>query len=491
MSLRLSLNTHLLLAVLGALALGQTTQAEPITWRHNLDAAKVEASRTGKLVLVHFYTNSCGPCKKLERDVFSQPQIAAAMQQHYIPVKLNADESPALANMFQIRRVPTEVVLTPQGSVVQTLSCPLQPAPYGTQLVNVATHYNKQVVQPPSVQKRVNSAYANLKIGQPPSHQSPGSQPTRAASPVPAPTNVPNVTSNPYFTAAAPVKKSTEETVAATKPPDTLPAPPKATANPTQNRYAMAPIAQPPSAQAPTAQAPIARTRVAQPPAAQAAGAQPPAVASPAIVQAPQAKPPAVKQPETKQQAAEQIASSASPVVTAPSSDEGKVANSTAQQAVTTPAAAAQQPAVVVAPVAKADVWPPVLPEGTPELGFEGYCPVSLQQSQKWVRGNKTYGAIHRGRTYLFAGEGERQKFLASPDAYSPVFSGNDPVKMLDENEQVAGSRKYGFEYRNAFYLFSSNETMERFASQPDKYSAGVRQAMNRMDATAGGTIRR
>ena len=116
---------------------------------------------------------------------------------------------------------------------------------------------------------------------------------------------------------------------------------------------------------------------------------------------------------------------------------------------------------------------------------------MSLRQAKKWVRGKQAFGAIHRGCTYLFASEAQRQQFLANPDAYSPVFSGNDPVKMLDENQEVAGHREYGFEYRNAFYLFSSKETMERFAKQPDLYSMGVRQAMNRMDATADGTIRR
>ncbi len=144
-----------------------------------------------------------------------------------------------------------------------------------------------------------------------------------------------------------------------------------------------------------------------------------------------------------------------------------------------------------MAPPVAAEVWPPKLPAGTPELAFDGYCPVSLQEAQKWVRGKKTFGAIHRGRTYLFAGEGQRKKFLVTPDAFSPVFSGYDPVQILDENKQVTGIRKFGYEYRGAFYLFSSKETMARFASQPDRYSAGVRQAMNRMDAAAGGTIRR
>ena len=114
-----------------------------------------------------------------------------------------------------------------------------------------------------------------------------------------------------------------------------------------------------------------------------------------------------------------------------------------------------------------------------------------LKSSRKWVSGNPVYGAIHRGRTYLFTGESQRQQFLASPDAYSPVFSGLDAVLMLDKNQAVEGSRKYGYEYRGAFYLFHSPETMAKFSNDPDRYSAQVRQAMNRLDGKLGGTIRR
>ena len=65
------------------------------------------------------------------------------------------------------------------------------------------------------------------------------------------------------------------------------------------------------------------------------------------------------------------------------------------------------------------------------------------------------------------------------------------PSRCSTKNEQVAGSRQFGFAYRGAFYLFSSKESMARFARQPERYSIGVRQAMNRMDAAGGGTIRR
>ncbi len=436
MSMRRKTSVYLLLAVLSTAWLAQSTRADPVNWRNNLEAAQVEAARTGKLVLLHFYTASCGPCKKLERDVFSQPQIAAAMERDFIPVKLNADQSPALANAYRISRVPSEVVLTSQGNIVQKLSCPLEPADYGAQLANVAQQYRQRyVTRTASVQTPIHSAYAGLKIGQPNNTQTATAIPTTSKAPL-----VPAVMKNPYVTAAPPAAPVVQQPVAPEIPANAMP-------NSYRDRYAAV------TAPAPAAkQPPITPTQTA-PPITPSVAAVTPAIAAPPIAKTNIATPPA--------------ATLATPPAT--------------QQAAT---------AAPVAPPIAVEAWPPQLPAGTPPLAFDGYCPVSLQAAQKWVRGNKTFGAIHRGRTYLFAGDSQRQKFLAAPDAYSPVFSGNDPVKMLDENKQIAGNRKFGFAYRNAFYLFSSKETMARFASQPDRYSAGVRQAMNRMD-TAGETVRR
>ena len=423
MSTRRQTSVKLLLAVFSSVLFAQCSQADPINWRNNLDAAKIEAAQSGKLLLLHFYTASCGPCKKLERDVFSQPQIAVAMENDYIPVKLNADKSSAIASAYQISRVPTEVILSPQGNVVQKLSCPLEPNAYGAQLVNVAQHYRGNAAnRTVSAQIPINSAYAGLKITPPARPEAVAAARPASAAPV-----QPVVTQNPYAVAAQPVVPQVAAAPVVQQRPIGPALPANAMPNSYRNRYA--------------------------------------AVAAPAA-----APVVAVQQPP----------------ITPTANTPPIVAATTA--ATITPAA--QQ--VAAAPVASnAAAWPPELPVGTPKLAFDGYCPVSLQQAQKWVRGDKTFGAIHRDRTYLFAGETQRQKFLASPDAYSPVFSGNDPVKMLDENQQVAGTRKFGCAYRGAFYLFSSKESMARFAKQPDRYSAGVRQAMKRMEDPNSKTMRR
>jgi hypothetical protein len=126
-------------AVAAALCLPAVVHAEPmgIAWRNNLDAAKVEAAQSGRLLLLHFWTKTCGPCRVLERNVLSQPQVGVAVERDYVPVKVEADAQPGLSSMYRIDVVPIDVVITPDGSVVTRLQAPETPDAYVEQLQNV------------------------------------------------------------------------------------------------------------------------------------------------------------------------------------------------------------------------------------------------------------------------------------------------------------------------------------------------------------------
>jgi YHS domain-containing protein len=117
------------------------------------------------------------------------------------------------------------------------------------------------------------------------------------------------------------------------------------------------------------------------------------------------------------------------------------------------------------------NVLPPP-PAGSPPWGLEGYCPVSLCEKQKWIRGDRRWGAIHRGRTYLFAGPGEQQRFLADPDRYAPVASGNDVVLAAEQGQIVPGMREHGVFYKHRIYLFSSEASLQKFSANSDAYDA-------------------
>ncbi len=113
-----------------------------------------------------------------------------------------------------------------------------------------------------------------------------------------------------------------------------------------------------------------------------------------------------------------------------------------------------------------------------PRTALDGYCAVTLVDQRRWVKGDVRFGAVHRGRVYKFASQEAQQRFLANPDAFSPVIQGNDPVLALDSHQVVPGNREHGLFYEHRIYLFSSEESLKRFQATPNRYAAEVIQAM-------------
>src|SRR5574340_789155 len=70
------------------------------------------------LVLIHFWADWCLKCRQMDRDVFGQPDVAMAIQTDYVPVKINADYFPATRQQFGVTALPAEVIITPQGQLI-------------------------------------------------------------------------------------------------------------------------------------------------------------------------------------------------------------------------------------------------------------------------------------------------------------------------------------------------------------------------------------
>ncbi len=112
-------------AVFSALALWLTLSAGPrdsaaadgIRWL-SLDSAKAAARQSKKPVFISFYTTWCGFCKKLERDTFKDPAVVKALNEYFLPVKLDGDEEEALAQAYGVRGYPTLVFTDATGKTL-------------------------------------------------------------------------------------------------------------------------------------------------------------------------------------------------------------------------------------------------------------------------------------------------------------------------------------------------------------------------------------
>lgn len=120
-----------------------------------------------------------------------------------------------------------------------------------------------------------------------------------------------------------------------------------------------------------------------------------------------------------------------------------------------------------------------------PPLALDGFCPVSLSEKGKWVPGDRRWGIIHQGRTYLFAGSDEKDRFWNSPDRYAPALAGHDVVLMVEQGQLVPGQRRHGAWYGDRVYLFSSEASYDKFRQGPDRYINALLQS-NRAAPAAG-----
>jgi thioredoxin-related protein len=95
-------------------------------WRE-WDAGLEEAEQSGRPVLVDVYTQWCGWCKRMDRDVYARPDVRDYLGKKFVTVKLDAESSdPArfegraytsrtLAAYFRITGYPTTLFLRSSG----------------------------------------------------------------------------------------------------------------------------------------------------------------------------------------------------------------------------------------------------------------------------------------------------------------------------------------------------------------------------------------
>jgi thioredoxin-related protein/YHS domain-containing protein len=526
---------------------GAAVQAqELIPWAPSLEQAQKAATEQRKLLLLHFYNDNCAPCERLEKNVFSQAKVAAAIDKNYIPVKVHAGQKPQVAAHYRVERWPTDVICTPAGlEIYRTVS--LQSADQFVALCdNVALQAGvgasrqwttamqaagQQVFDQTAAQAQATAnqvagtaqsaasqfadqsatagqqylAQANATVqgyAQQTDQQvnqtaqqfnqqvnQTAQQATQTADQARATTRdwtrrLNDTTGQLTATgqqfgqaaqnAARDLRTTWDPASLQTQSPYGGPAvgttpPPAAAGTSIYQPYGQAAAA--PSLPTnnpwtnPAAGAPPAQTATTVQPylAAQQPGPQQPPAADPAAVAA------AIATLQGKAPAMQPAASgaSAAPTITQAPTSQPATSQPPTSQTVPGPSAPSQTGDRQFVAASQA-----------PPIAMEGYCPVTLLEDRKWHKSDPKFGAIHRGRTYLFRTAAEQTKFLTDPDRYSPVLSGLDPVVFAQRGEQVEGKRSYGLTYNRQIYLFADEASLKAFEQSPQAYATAAHTAM-------------
>lgn len=103
---------------------------ENLKW-HDFNEGIELAQKQKKYILVDFYTDWCGWCKKMDKDTYTNPAVVQILKKNFILIKVNAEDAaksakykqynvtyPELSQGFGVTGFPATVFLNAQADYV-------------------------------------------------------------------------------------------------------------------------------------------------------------------------------------------------------------------------------------------------------------------------------------------------------------------------------------------------------------------------------------
>lgn len=110
-------------------------------------------------------------------------------------------------------------------------------------------------------------------------------------------------------------------------------------------------------------------------------------------------------------------------------------------------------------------------PPKTIETGLDGFCPVTLKRSRKWVKGRAGLTSNFKGIQYRFVSQEVLDEFTANPASFAPKLLGCDPVVLAESHRAIPGQTRYGAFFDEKLFLFSNSENRTRFKKNPLEFT--------------------
>lgn len=105
-------------ARLASAIVGEPNQKHVLFPHASIDDAWAAAQRSGRPMLIYVVSDDCFYCKKMLRETFRRPQIAAGLAGSVESVAVNATEEAELAERLGVKAYPTTLVVSPSNQLL-------------------------------------------------------------------------------------------------------------------------------------------------------------------------------------------------------------------------------------------------------------------------------------------------------------------------------------------------------------------------------------
>lgn len=104
----------IILLLVGALSSPALSQ---VKWTRDMKIAQAMALSGNKFIVMDFWATWCGPCKKMDSDMWNTEEMRA-FNEKFIFLKIDVDTNSSLAMSYQANTIPKVVIIDPTGAVV-------------------------------------------------------------------------------------------------------------------------------------------------------------------------------------------------------------------------------------------------------------------------------------------------------------------------------------------------------------------------------------